>query len=265
MFATGRRQNTAMKVTLTSAAILLCAFVAGAAAESEGKLPATRDTLGKWVETRQLVSKTRSDWQADKETIEQTIALFERELKGVEEQMAKVSTNSSQADKERVQTESAIKAANDSLEPAAKFAAGFEGQLTKLVPQLPQPLQDILKPTLAKFPADPANTKAKPTERVQAIVGALNEIDKFNNAVTIFNEKRKNQAGTEVAVQTVYVGLGGAYFVNDSGDFAGSGTPGASGWDWSIKSDLAPSIKEVIKIYRAEKTARFIALPAVIK
>jgi len=67
--------------------------------------------------------QTRSDWQSDKESIEQSIALFERELKGVEEQMSKLSTNSSQADKERAQTEAAIKASNDSLEPAQKFAA----------------------------------------------------------------------------------------------------------------------------------------------
>ena len=254
-----------MKRVLMTTAVALAACFAAAGAEAENKLSATRDTLGKWVETRQLVSKTRADWQTDKETIEQTIALFERELKGVEEQMGKVSTNSSQADKERVQTEAGIKSANEALEPAQKFAAGFEVQLMKLVPQLPQPLQDILKPTLAKLPADSANTKAKPTERIQVIVGALNEIDKFNNAVTIFNEKRKNPAGTEVAVETVYVGLGGAYFVNEAGDFAGSGTPGAGGWEWTVKPDLAASVKEVIKIYRAEHTARFVALPAVIK
>ena len=36
-------------------------------------LTETRSTLEKWVETRQLVSKTHTDWQTDKETIEQTI------------------------------------------------------------------------------------------------------------------------------------------------------------------------------------------------
>lgn len=253
---------TLMKI---SVAILLCALGAAVAAESPNRLSDTRGTLERWVETRQLVSKTRSDWQADKETLEQTIALFERELKTVEDQMSKVSTNSTQADKERAQTEAAIKAANDSLEPAEKFAAGFEAEVVKMAPKLPQPLQEILKPALAKFPADPANTKSKATERIQAIVQALNEIDKFNSAVTIFNEKRKNAAGVEVAVETVYVGLGAAYFVNEAGDFSGLGTPGASGWEWSIKPDIAPSVKEVVKIYRAERTARFVSLPAVIK
>lgn len=254
-----------MKHILMAAALCSTAWFPAAGAEPENKLSATRGALEKWVETRQLVSKTRSDWQTDKETIDQTIALFDRELKAVEEQMVKVTTNSNQADKERAQTEAAIKAANDSLEPTQKFAADFEAQLLKLVPQLPQPLQDILKPLLAKLPADPANTKMKPTERIQVLVSVLNEVDKFNNAVTIFSEKRKNPDGTEVAVQTVYVGLGAAYFVNDAGDFAGMGTPGASGWEWSVKPEIASSVREVIHIYRNEKPAHFVALPAVIR
>ena len=258
-------EDAAMKQNLIASAICLLALVAPLPAAEADKLSETRSTLEKWVETRQLISKTRSDWQTDKETIEQTITLFERELKGVEDQMAKLSTNSSQADKERLQTEAAIKAANDSLEPSAKFAASFEAQLTKLVPQLPQPLQDSLKPLLAKLPPDPSNTKMKGTERIQVIVGILNEIDKFNNAVTIHSEKRKNQGGTEVSVETVYVGLGGAYFVNESGDFAGTGVPGASGWEWSVKPEIASAVRDVVRIYRNEKPARFVTLPAVIR
>ena len=103
------------------------------------------------------------------------------------------------------------------------------------------------------------------TERAQVIVGILNELDKFNNAVTIFSEKRNNGKGEEVAVETVYVGLGAAYFVNDAGDFAGSGTPGADGWEWTARSELASPVREVIRIYRNEQPARFISLPAVIR
>jgi hypothetical protein len=246
-------------------ATLLFAAIFATAAEPAGKLAEARGTLEKWVETRQLVSKTRGDWQTDKETIEQTIALFERELKGVEEQMAKLNTNSSQVEKERVQTEAAIKAAKESLDPSEKFAAEFETQLTKLVPQLPQPLQDILKPLLAKMPTDPANTKMKATERIQVIVGVLNEVDKFNNAVNVFSEKRKNPSGVEVAVETVYVGLGAAYFVNEAGDFAGLGAPGSKGWEWTVKPDIGSAVREVIRIYRAERTAHFVGLPVVIR
>ena len=90
-------------------------------------------------------------------------------------------------------------------------------------------------------------------------------MDKFNNALSIFNEKRRNEKGEEVAVETVYVGLGAAYFVNEAGVFAGTGAPGAAGWEWSIKPELAAPVREVIRIYRNERPATFVSLPAAIR
>ena len=79
---------------------------------------------------------------------------------------------------------------------------------------------------------------------MQVLVGVLNELDKFNNAVNIFSEKRKNDQGDEVAVETVYVGLGAAYFVNDADDFAGMGLPGRTdGNGRSDRSSRRPSAK----------------------
>ena len=101
-------------------------------------------------------------------------------------------------------------------------------------------------------------------EQLQVVVGILNELDKFNTAVSIFSEKRKNPQGEEVAVETVYVGLGAAYFVNDAGDFAGLGTPGPSGWNWTTRPEIASSVREVIRIYRNERPARFVTLPVTI-
>lgn len=252
-----------MKQTLMAA--LLTAGLAAMGAESSDKLSATRGTLQTWVETRQLVSKTRSDWQADKETIQQTTLMLERELKGVEDKFSKLSTNNVQAEKERAETEASIKASNEGLAPAQQFAAEFEGKVRALVPRLPDPLKDILKPMLARLPAEGSNTTMKATERVQAIVAILNELDKFNNAINVFSEKRKNEAGAEVSVETVYVGLGAGYFVNDSGDFSGMGTPGSAGWEWSNKPDLSGNIREIIRIYRNERPAKFVSLPAAIK
>lgn len=225
----------------------------------------TRSVLEKWVETRQLISRTRNDWQADKETLAQTIALYERELKSIDEQMSKVSTNSTQVTKEKQDADAVLKSSNEALDRARQFATDLEARIKQLVPQLPTPLQDILKPSLARLPADPANTKMLAAERVQVLVGLLNEFDKFNNAVNLFNEKRKNPKGDEVSVQTIYVGLGAAYFVNEAGDFAGTGAPAANGWEWTVKPEIAPAVQEVVKIYRNEKAARFVTLPAAIR
>jgi hypothetical protein len=232
---------------------------------SQTTLTESRTTLEKWVDARQLVSKTRSDWQSDKEMLDQSIKLFERELRSVDEQMAKLDTNSTQVLKEKADAENLLRLSNEGLDRARDFAARFEGEIRKLEPRLPLPLQEILKPLLNRMPSDPAATKMAATERIQVIVGILNELDKFNNAVAVFSEKRKSPQGGEVAAETVYVGLGAAYFVNDVGDVAGTGTPGPGGWEWTFQPDLAPAIREVIRIYRTERPPRFVALPATIR
>jgi hypothetical protein len=249
-----------------SVRIMLIAYLLGTAfVRADAPLSEARSTLDKWVETRQLISRTKADWQSDKELLEQSLRLFERELKGVEEQMSKLGTNSSQVEKERVQAEALLRSSNDALDGARQFATDFEGKITKLVPQLPAPLQEILKPYLNRMPTNSASTRLAPPERIQIVVGILNELDKFNNAVSIFNEKRKNEKGEEVAVETVYVGLGAAYFVNEAGNFAGSGSRGQNGWEWSLQPELASLVREVIRIYRNEEPARFVALPATVK
>ncbi len=66
-------------------------------------------------------------------------------------------------------------------------------------------------------------------------------------------------------METVYVGLGAAYFVNQAGDFAGIGLPGTRGWDWKSAPELAGPVKEVLKIYRNARPAKFISLPREIR
>lgn len=238
---------------------------ATAAFGADGSLEAARTTLEQWVETRQLIGKTKTDWQSDRELLGQTLELFKRELQTIREERSKLSTNSIQGEKERAEAEASLQAANESLAAIAQFAAGFETQLVPFVSRLPVPLQDIIRPFLNRLPSNSATSRITVPERLQAIVGILNEIDKFNNAVTIFNERRKNAKGEEVSVDTVYVGLGAAYYVNSTGDLAGTGQPGTNGWEWNIKPELAAPIREVIRIYRNERSTRFVSLPVTIR
>jgi septal ring factor EnvC (AmiA/AmiB activator) len=247
---------------------MLCLLLVAAVVRpgrAEDSLAESRSALEKWVEVRQLVSKTRSDWQADKEMLEQTVALYERELKSIAEQMSKVTTNNTQAAKEMAEVEALKQASNEARERAAQVATGLEARIRKVVPLLPAPLQDILKKELARLPAEPATTKMLAAERIQAGVAILGELDKFNNAVNVFSEKRKNARGEEVAVQTIYAGLGAAYFVSDTADLAGVGTPGANGWEWTTQPEIAARVQDAIKMYRNEQTARFVMLPASVK
>ncbi|HRI14023.1 MAG TPA: DUF3450 family protein [Verrucomicrobiota bacterium] len=232
---------------------------------AESPLANARESVAQWVQTQQLISRTRTEWESDKEMLTQSKALFERELKSVQEEMAKQTTNSSVADAERLKLDADLKRSNEALETARHHISSLETEFRALLPLLPEPVLSGAQQLLNRLPADSSNTKASVTERVQTLVSLLSEVDKFNNAVTVFTEKRRNAQGEEVSVETVYVGLGAAYFVNESGNFAGAGTPGEKGWKWTADPTLAADVRETIRIYRNERTARFVPLPVAIR
>ncbi len=252
-------------------ACLLALGANGIAADSgpvrpaESPLAVVRAELEQWVETRQLVSRTRADWEAEKEILTQTKALYARELLGIEEQLGKVSTNSVQVDRERSQAERDLAEANTALDQARDQLATVEAQFRSLLPRFPAPLVETMKSQLARLPEEPATSKLGATERLQTVVALLNEADKFNNAIGIYSETRTNPGGEQVAVDTLYVGLGAAFFVNETGDFAGAGSPGPKGWEWAVQNAIAPNVREAVRIYRGERSATFVPLPVSIR
>lgn len=256
-----------MTFASTLSILLICGGGAGLAAApaAESSLALTRDALSQWTQTRQLISQTRVSWESDRETLRQTKALYERELQGIREQFSRVSTNHTVADREREQVEAEFKQQASAMEAAKTLAAELEAGIRKTLPLLPATLLVTLKPFVDRMPSDASNSKANVTERLQSVVAVLNEIDKFNNAVTVVPEKRSNAKGESVSVDTLYLGLGSAWFVDASGEFAGTGVPSASGWVWKENSAIAPSVRDAVAIYRSQKPAAFVALPATIQ
>ena len=248
-----------------SAVVLMGAAGTMSLPAAESPLGAVRTGVEQWVQTRQLISRTRADWDSEKEMLLQSKALYERELAGVADQMSKVSTNFTQVERDREAAEKELKESNEALEGARGLVSRMEERVRELLPRLPAPLVDTMQPLLARLPENSADTRMTATERAQTVVGLLNEIDKWNNAVSIVPEKRRDGQGAEVSVETVYVGLGAAYFVNQTGEFAGLGRPGPRGWDWMVDTSLARPVREVVRIYRGERTATFIPLPVTLQ
>ena len=103
------------------------------------------------------------------------------------------------------------------------------------------------------------------TARYAATVAMLNEADRFNSAITLTVELRKDGEGKDRQVQTIYLGLVQAYFADEKGKIAGTGMPGANGWAWEAKPKLTESIRKVIDIYENRKSAEFVPVPVTIK
>jgi len=229
-------------------------------------IEATRETLTKWVETKQLISKEKSEWASGKDILEDRVRLARAETTTVRDKLKEISTAVAEAQKKRDE----LAAQNDKLKATAEKSKAMviaaEKKLRPLLPQLPEPLREKLKPIIARFPEDSEKSTASLAERLQNVLGILDQASAFNSTVASVKELRTFPDGTRAEVTTVYLGLSQAYYTNREGTLAGIGHPGPDGWVW--KPDNANGKKILLAVHileGKEKGATFIDLPVKIQ
>jgi hypothetical protein len=229
-------------------------------------IEATRETLTKWVETKQLISKEKSEWASGKDILEDRVRLAEAETTTVRDKLKEISAAVAEAQKKRDE----LAAQNDKLKATAEKSKAMviaaEKKLRPLIPQLPEPLREKLKPIIARFPEDSEKSTASMAERLQNVLGILDQASAFNSTVASVKELRTFPDGTRAEVTTVYLGLSQAYYTNREGTLAGIGHPGPDGWVW--KPDNANGKKILLAVHileGKEKGATFIDLPVKIQ
>jgi len=248
-----------MRVRLLSITTCLC--VTGMAWAGQSPLDEARSVLEQWVRTRQLVAKTQADWAAEKDVLEASARVFERELKDLDARVAGLGEASAQVARERQELQTEKEALDEATLRARALTTRYENRLRAIRPWLPEPLDRRVEPLFERFPEDPESTRLTVAERLQNLVGLLNEIDKFNSSVVVESEIRKNDQGLEVQVETLYLGLAQAYFVGEGGRFAGVSVPTKNGWQTTARNDLGPTIERAVAMYRNQSPAALLVLP----
>lgn len=245
--------------------VLLVSGAMIATARAEDSVTDTRVALQKWVETRQMTSKLRADWSADKELLLESIRMFEREARNLDELIAKVDKGNGQIQAERTEQEKLEAQYKETSAKIKDLITTLEKKTVALVRTFPAPLQEKLDAFVKRIPEDSNASKLSAGQRLQPLVAILAEADKFNGAITVVSELRKNEAGNVVQVRTMYLGLAQAYFTDKEGKFAGHGTPSGDGWKWKNEASLAPAIAKVIAVYENQQPPAFVTLPVSIQ
>ncbi len=235
------------------------------AADTQRTIDETRLVLEKWVNQRKDLADRKAAWTVEKQSLEQSIQLYEKELAELDKQIQVAREQSSEADQQRVELEDRDRIALAAAESVTKVIDDFEDRLVKASKRFPDPLRRKIAEFLRRIPTEPDAQKGSLGERMQVLVAVLGEVDKFNNSITTDTEFRKREGDAEVAVETVYIGLGQSYFVASEGDYAGVGFPGAESWEWVVRPELAPKIREALAIYKNLKPAEFVGLEVTIK
>lgn len=223
-------------------------------------LEETRLTMDKWIETQQIISRERKDWQQGKEILLSRLELVKKEVATLDEKTRQAESSVTEANKKRGD----LLAENDQLKAAGgqltEAVISMEGEVRRLFKLLPEPIQTKLQPLYQRIPEDPAKTNVSVAERFQNVLGVLNELNKDNNEITVNYEVHNLANGKPSEVKTIYVGLAQAYYVSARGE-AGIGRPTADGWKWEPSKDIARDVVTALEIIEGKHSPAFVRVP----
>jgi septal ring factor EnvC (AmiA/AmiB activator) len=264
------------RIALLAAALAMLAAAARSSADDPAPAPSapasppptsledTRLKMGKWIETQQIISQERNDWQQGKEILAGRIELIEREVAALEEKIKQAEASVAESGAKR----DALTAERDGLQATAaglaQAVAAMESEVRKLFPSLPKPIVEKLKPLHDRMPEATAEVKVSVAERFQNVLGILNELNKAGTDITVSYEVRDLANGKPSEVQVLYIGLAQAYYVSPSGD-AGVGRPSPQGWTWTPAPTIAPNVLTALEILQGKHSPAFVPLPVEIQ
>ena len=229
-------------------------------APAQRSLEETRLVMAKWIETQQILSKERNEWQQGKEILLGRLEVVRKEIATLEEKIQEAQSKVSEAETKR----DALQAENGELRAVGKElsdAAGrMEGDVRRLLLAIPEPISTKLAPLSQRIPEDPEKAKVSAAERFQNVIGILNEVTKANNEITVNYEVHDLADGKPSEVQALYIGLAQAYFVSARGE-AGIGRPSPDGWKWEPSKTAAADILNALEIFQGKQSPAFVPLP----
>ncbi len=236
----------------------------GDTAQAAPSLEETRLTMGKWIETQQIISKERKEWQQGKEILLGRLELIKQEVAALQEKIEQTDAGVAEVGKKRAE----LVGQKDQLESSGTrltaVVGGMENELRRLFKAIPEPARARIQPLVQRVPEDPANARISLAERFQNVLGILNELNKANNEITVSYEVRQLADGRPAEVQALYVGLAQGYYVSASGE-AGIGQPTAEGWQWAPSKTVAAEVLEALEILQGKQSPAFVPLPVKIQ
>jgi hypothetical protein len=244
-------------------AILACGLGGGAlAAATDGTaIEQARAVLDRWVETRKVISQEKRDYALARELLIDRVRMVARDIEQIKQKTTETEKGiaDSEAKKKELQAEGETLRAGATAIDAA--LATLEARVKALLPRLPDPVRERVKPLSQEIPDDPATTKLSRSRRLQSVVGILNEVNKFHREVTMTSEIRTLRDGSSAEVTALYAGISQGWYASKDGKAAGVGSAGPDGWRWTAADDAAPEILRAIAIAKNDKVAAFARLP----
>ena len=228
-------------------------------------LDETVSALEEWVETERQISVSEAEWETSKSSMENLISIYSREIETLGDLIEEAEKDTSAAETRRTQLNEQSEAVKSIENKVVAAMVEAEMLIKTLQPLLPLPLQEELNPLFNSLPENPKEAKLAIGQRIQPIVAILTQVQKFNQVVTVVGGFREFEAGRTVQTDTIYFGLGVAYYIDQADEHAGMGYIGPEGWEWRDDTALIPAVRNFLNIYQGTQQASYVDMPVSVK
>lgn len=233
-------------------AALLATSPLAAQSGNQERIEQTQQAVTDYVFLRQQIAEKKSEWRVYEDVTQRRIDFFQSEIEQLRAEMAAAQSEISSAQETidaKKQEIAQLKAANNVVLDAAP---ALEARVRAIAEYLPSPLQTKLRTLLSQL-----GQPRQAAQRMAIVIGALNEIDKFNSEWILDGTQVNN-----ISVDVLYMGLSMAFYADERGTVGGILKPAKGEWQRVEYDNLAPNISTLIKYYQGEiKPTVFSPLP----
>ena len=243
------------------AGLMLAVSVSTTTAKSENssEMTALHDSVQKWIEVRKEDEKLKSDWEWQKNVLENTKLSLEKQIKNSTTELTQFKSEYS----EKIQALKTLETESKDFDQILQLSESqIESQIQQFLgfkERFPPRLKKALELSFATL-TDPELTL---NDRLQVFVTAMGRVSQFNHLIT-YSEELVTIDDQSRLMAVIYWGLGQAYALDLSSNDGFIGKPDAQEWKWNESKGIASKMKTLIAIFREETDPVYVELPITI-
>jgi hypothetical protein len=209
-----------------------------------------------WTGLEHQKELLKTNWRKDKPVLEQQLSLLEHEASQLNQFLKESSQEQNEVEQRRLELleqQTHLEQEQAALQYTLK-QAGI--RLKALSIQLPPPLREGWAEELPRL----EDTLLTSSDKLQLVLNLLNQLDDFEQKVTLNETVMTLADGKEYLVKQVFLGLSHGWYVTVDHSYAAAGTTSPDGWQWAPVKN-GEQIARIISILERHANPELITIP----
>lgn len=236
--------------------LLLAVLAAPALGQAQDPVREIDELTLRWTRLEQQRDTLLASWRTGRPILEQQLSLLEREAGELTELVEASAREQDEVEERRLELLEEQTRLEQEQAALDRGLAQTAIVLRSLHPQLPPPLVEAWQERLPGFD-DSLRTA---TEKLQLAVELLQQLDDFDQRITLNETVMQLEDGSNHLVKQLYLGLSHGWYATEDGGFSASGMATADGWRWTPVTD-AQAVLDAVAILERRMEPALVSIP----